>query len=380
MCSSTFYANLFELQNYNAFGWLFFPLGIWGLYTGHYSVAALGWLLCSFGGFTAWFTGGALSFSLAMYTMTWAPLWALVPSILKMSLHFYPLLQKGVLLEQLLSVAKGIGAVKGNKKFKRNSSLTDVINFVYFTLLYGQFFAVYLFMGNAFDIVFASMLILFGLNTLKIIRYADPGSIIMPVFTISIVLLINNFSYELLFSWLFLANPVPYFLDFADQKKSIALVPKRKPFRLTPLFEEIENFFSDVKSGERVLFCFENPKGEVGKIFDGYRAILEAGLYCASKKDFHLLPDWYLVFEYNVSDSVKSFWGRSTEDVINNAKEWSAEYIVYYTEDCDELDSLLESTRFELIQTLDWKQLQNIYKNELTVKRENLKWHLLKCK
>jgi len=74
--SATFYANTFEMQNYNAIGWAFFPLGVYGLYTGDWLIAAIGWLLVSFGSFTAVFIAGLLSTIMAVSTFSLTPLYA----------------------------------------------------------------------------------------------------------------------------------------------------------------------------------------------------------------------------------------------------------------------------------------------------------------
>ena len=91
LISSTFFAGAFVFLNYNALGWLFFPLGLWGMETGNYFVAGLAWLGASFGSLTVVFIASYLSLISAIRLESFAPLLALVPALLKLSTHFFHL-------------------------------------------------------------------------------------------------------------------------------------------------------------------------------------------------------------------------------------------------------------------------------------------------
>jgi len=182
MLSSTFYANMFEMQNYNVIGWVFFPIGVYGLYTGNYEIAAIGWLLTTFGSFTAWFTGSVLTFTYSIGIFSFEPLVYLIPSIMKMILHFIPLIKSGSIFNQLEFIAKGIGIKKTKVKYKRKKSSIYIVSTLYYLILYLQFFALHIFMTSQIEILFITMLILFILNNTQIVRYADPGSLHIPIY------------------------------------------------------------------------------------------------------------------------------------------------------------------------------------------------------
>src|SRR5262249_8318141 len=63
--STTFLASIAR-QNYNVIGWMFFPLGLYGLLTQQWVVAGLAWFAASFGSFTVVFWGAILSLITAM--------------------------------------------------------------------------------------------------------------------------------------------------------------------------------------------------------------------------------------------------------------------------------------------------------------------------
>jgi len=50
--STKFFAGAFVYLNYNAMGWLFFPIGLWGILNEHYWIAGIAWLAASLGSFT----------------------------------------------------------------------------------------------------------------------------------------------------------------------------------------------------------------------------------------------------------------------------------------------------------------------------------------
>ena len=63
LISSYFYAGTFIFLNYNALGWLFMPLGLYGLLIENYWIASFAWIAASLGSFTVVFIAGCFTCS-----------------------------------------------------------------------------------------------------------------------------------------------------------------------------------------------------------------------------------------------------------------------------------------------------------------------------
>ena len=85
--STTFYVNTFALQNYNVLGWIFFPLGLYGIFAKSWVIAAVGWLFASFGSCTVAFIAGIISVVTAVMTLDLAPIFAFIPACLILLAH-----------------------------------------------------------------------------------------------------------------------------------------------------------------------------------------------------------------------------------------------------------------------------------------------------
>ncbi len=379
MLSSTFYANIFEMQNYNAIGWAFFPIGLYGLYTGNYELAAFGWLLTTFGSFTAWFTGGVLSFIYSVTIFSFEPLLWFIPSVLKMTLHFIPLIKKGDLLQHCNKVLIMLGSKKNKVvKYTRKKNQLSLISTAYFTILYLQFIILYFLQSNSVDIFFITMFILFVLNNMQIVRYADPGSLHVPILSVATIMVLNDFSIMLFISYLILINPMALFLDFSDSEKSLDVVPKREPFFIQPLVDEMDTFLQAISKKDRVLFSFENPNGNYGDVFNGQRVNLELALYTASEKEIHLFPDLYLVFQDNTTDDLPNFWGRDLISIGQIVKEWDCQYVLYYSKDKSE--EIFYDKNYRIVSSLNWDSLYKKYYFSISNKLNGISWYLFEVK
>ena len=101
LISTTFYANLFEHQNYNVLGWMFLPAGLFGILTGNYFLAAMAWLGASFGSFTAFYLSVWVALAVALLKLNWIVLLTLCPGLIKIATHFLPLIAKGNLRKSI---------------------------------------------------------------------------------------------------------------------------------------------------------------------------------------------------------------------------------------------------------------------------------------
>lgn len=373
MLSSTFYANMFEMQNYNALGWMFFPIGIYGLYTDNHLISALGWFLVSLGSFTAFFIAGFLSLVFALYKISFLPVLAIIPAGIKISSHFFPLLKD---TSSIVNLLKLIGATKKSVKYKRSFNRFLSIRLVFFLGLYVQFIITLYTTAEKFDVLFISLIILYILNESLIFRFADPQSIHISVMSITTVLVLLYFNPYLLISFLVMLNPPAIFLDFTT--KSLVVPPKRKPFKVRDVLDKIYGFLKVEKT--RVLFCFDNPEGQYGKIFDGYGPILEAFIYVANKKNIHIFPDWYFVMKYNYPGAPEC-WGRDVDKVLFNVKRWDVRYIIMYERAGENILSKF-SEHFELISSLSYSDLFSEVEDVFTERlfRDQIKFYLLRLK
>ena len=375
MLSSTFYANMFEMQNYNALGWMFFPIGIYGLYTDNYFISALGWFLVSLGSFTAFFIAGVLSFVFALYKASFLPIIAIIPASIKISFHFFPLL-KDTNISSIFNTLKLIGSTKKKVKYKRTFVKPVLVRLIFFLVLYFQFIITLYITAGKISILFISLIILYILNESLIFRFADPQSIHMSIMSIATPLVFLYFNPYLLISFLILLNPPAIFLIFTT--RSLVVPPKRKPFKIKEVLDKIYEFLKIEKT--KVLFCFDDPKGRYEKIFDGYRVILEAFIYVANKKNIHLFPDWYFVWKYNYPGAPEC-WGRDIDKVLFNVKKWKVRYIIIYEKKGEDiLPKFLK--HFKLISSLSYSDLFSKVEDILTEKlfRDKTKFYLLKYK
>ncbi len=351
LISTTFYANTFSLQNYNVLGWLFFPLALYGLMTEQWWIAAIGWLLISFGSITIVFIGGILSLAIAIHNIQIAPLLAILPAGLKTLTHFWPNLTQGNILTTSINVLKGIGSTGKNTKYKRQSGQGMTITRWYYALLYIQFGIAVTWTGQETYLFWIGIAIYFINSTYA--RFADEQSMYMMMLSLATAILIQNGNIFLLPSYWLLVSPAPLLAGFPSMKV-LDVVPRLKPFTIKPLLNAMEYFLKPVQKDKRVLMIFDNPDNQYEKVFDGYRVNLELPLYIATYKKVHFMPDWWGVFEVNYEDAPE-FWGRNVEDVFRNIEQWKADYVVVYQDNDTELDKKWLDAGFEPLTKFCWK-------------------------
>lgn len=375
--SSTFYL-LLDNQNYNVVGWLFFPIALYALHIGNWWLAALAWLLVSFGSFTGVFFGGLFSIIASCYSFNLYPIFAIFPAILKISTHFIPLISSGKLINSLHVRANAIGLNKIKSKYRRKINLfspTIFNNFVYLLFLSVSIYV------NSLSLLICFMIatvILSVLNSMSIFRFADIQSYNILMLSTASAILLSNFSWIVFLAYLILCNPPSLFLSFSGKKK-VDSVPQRKPFHIQPLLNEIESFFSNIKKNKTILLCFDQPFGKYEKIFGGYRVILEAPFYIASKNEFRIFPDWNAVQITNFRGA-PDFWGRSVTDVKRQLETWNADYAVIYQECGTEIDSKWEKAGFKILSFFSWAIFEDEFGDSPPYAGPTPDWWLLRYK
>ena len=355
LISTTFYSNTFVMQNYNALGWLFMPIGLYGWASGNWVLATLAWVGASFGSFTVVFLACILSVVSSLQAWSIMPIVSVFPAGLKLLTHFFPFLSKGNIWESIQATAKGLGLTKQNAKYIRKDMHFNINRF-YYLAIYGQFVVMFWILNNTIPVLMLSALGIWIINS-RFARFADEQSMYMLVLSVAVATMMQTGSQGivLLISFWILASPVPFLVGLPG--KALTTVPKYKPFRVKPILQDMEDFLKPVSKGQRVLMAFDDLHEDYGKIFDGYRTLLEAPLYVAACKEIHFMPDWWGVFELNY-EGAPDFWGREVEDVERQIKAWKADYVVIYQESGTELSEKWEAAGFRSLSHFSWAKYE----------------------
>jgi hypothetical protein len=381
LISTTFYGNLFDFQNYNVLGWLFFPVGLFGILTGNYFIASAAWLVVSFGSFTVFYFACWVALFVALFQWNWLVLFTIIPGLIKIATHFAPLLATGNLRGSINSIAKAIG-VRGKAKYKRKLKL-GFWELYFFGLWATCCVAIYLWSPPVLHLTALQQACLVGLAPFfwllnsSISRFADHQSLYMLFLSVSTaVMMVQNHIALLPFYWIAI-SPHPVWLKFSSEQGVFDIVPKRKPFLIRPLIDAAESFLEPVPSGARILFAWNDPRGQYHSVFDGYRVLFELPLYVAARRKIHLFPDWYAVFETNYEGS-PDFWGREVEQVIANIKKWKADFVIVYQEPSSQLHPKWEKHGFKRLSTFSWKTLEPYLRGQRPFIGDWVDWWLLK--
>jgi hypothetical protein len=349
--STTFYANIFVFQNYNALGWIFFPIGIYGLLNENWTISLLAWLGASFASTTVVFLAGITSLILSIHTNEFAPILTLVPSILKLSTHFWPNLLEKNIIQTITSTAKSLGLLRPKSKY--NMKLTFSIDHLYYIILYSQFILTILLGTNQFPLLTFTGLVTFLVNS-RFFRFADPQSIHMFMMSLSIVEALKSNTLWILPSYWLLISPLPLLLRMPAERTVYDVVPRLRPFSVETLFNRLSEFIKPVNSGSRVLMLFNDPKNEFGRLFDGYRILVSPLQYIASLNNILIMPDYWAINEMDYQGA-KGFWGRDPKSGIENLRLWNADFLITYTLNGSSPDPEWNKNGFSIIGCFNWE-------------------------
>lgn len=380
--SSYFYGGAFVFLNYNALGWVFMPLGLFGLITQNYWIAGMAWLAASLGSLTVVFIAGWLSLVIAALNQTIWPLLVILPAIIKLATHFFFVKN---LKESLWRVMTLIGlnrVTNSNVKYAypKNGNLFT-INSIYFIATWSCFSCILYIYGNVeLSILNATIIILWIINS-SIGRFADEQSLYMAVFSIATFSVLLNPSFWLFISYWLGISPIPLLLGSGSSSSSYLKAKSYVPFHIHPLVECAKNMLAGVPENSRILLVLDNPNGQYDKIFDGYRTNYELIFYAGNLKKILVFPDWWAISENNTADAPE-FWGREPEEVITNIIYWRAEYVLIYQNSNTELETKWVEAGFIEISHLDWGDLKKEYMDGEICWPNNQpdpKWFLLKA-
>lgn len=376
LCSTSFYGNMFVLQNYNAAGWLFFPVAVFGLLTGQWFLAGVAWILASFGSITVVFTGGLLCLGLSVWSLDPWPLLTVIPAGLKVMTHLLPVFsQKMTVKNALLDIMKAIGMTGKNVRYKRVASKRIGISESYMIILYLQFLAADFVLRPGLNELYILGIGIFILNA-TIVRFADFQSVLIMMLTLSVATVLTSSDPLILpFFWLVI-SPLPVLAGINKDKIDFDIVTKAEPFEVSTLLDDMSAFLSPVEPGKRVLMAFDDPHDVYDNLFDGYRSILEVPLYVAAQRGIHFMPDWWAIFELN-QKGAPDFWGRDVASVSKNIAYWKADFVVIYQETGTPLAGEWVQNGFQEIGILSWAKYGREFRGMPPFQGETPDWFLL---
>jgi hypothetical protein len=351
--SSTAFAMAFTRQNYNILGWLWLPLALQAVLTGSWVLAALSFFAAALASITMVFAALPLLVVQAVQTGSWMPLVVLLPSLAKLALHLEPAWSTGAGAAALGNMARMIGAVSVGIKYRRTSKGLRPFT-VYFIFMYAVGCAL-LWQALGPPVLPLAAFVLFVVNQ-ALVRFADEQSVILLFVSVVAAHVLQSPPSPL--AWVALcvvANPLPVFLGLCAYERDRTLVRTRtrRPYDHAPLQAALERFLEPVAPGSRVLFAFDDPCDTYERIFDGYHLLLELPVWVASSRGVHLCPDWHAIAETNYAGA-PSWWGRSPDEVRENARRLGASHAIVYVDSGEPLGASWAERGFEVAACLDW--------------------------
>lgn len=370
--STLFYYNAFFYQNYNAAGWIFFPVALFFLTQGNWIGFGLCAVFIALGSFTAVFCLGLLSGIYMLVAGTWAVIPALVPAGLVSAYGLLVLLRNGDFWQTIISIGQGIGFIKTGKKRLKYARPWFFI--VYIAGLQVLFCACHFAIHGSAPVLSLIALGIFGLNFL-VARFADTQSLFIVMMSTCLADTLMDPTYVMLAPLWLALSPLPKYIGFYTPSGKVFSLPDTyAPFEVRGILEDFRDLFSDVKTKQRVMMVFEDPGTDFGKLFDGYRTLIELPSYIATEKDFHFMPDFHLVFQ---GEEQEHYLGRSEEAVIHNIQHWSPDFVLVYSDSGCAPEPFWESRGFVIKHTLDFSQYEPMWQDDRPYNAPTPAWHLL---
>lgn len=381
LLSTLFYAGAFVFLNYNAFGWLFVPVGLFGLLTENYFLAAIAWLGASLGSLTVVFIASWIALALAISIETIGPLLTLVPAAVKLFSHLLFTENKKV---SLLRVAKAIGfsgSSNETAKYNRKGSQSKLdLPTMYFTVIWSLFLLGLFLTQATTEAALVGTVLLLGIINRTVVRFADPQSLYMGMFSVATACLILNPNIWLLVIYWIGVSPLPALVGSGSKSGTLTRPVAFRPFEVGRLVDRCTKFLESIPTNSRILLSLSDPKGDYNAVFDGYRVTHELLYYTANRQRVLVFPDWWAIFENN-KPLDPGFWGESPSEVSKNLNFWNGDHVVVRQESGSFLEPTWVDRGFTLIACLDWATIVEEDMNGETCwgDRPTPKWFLLKA-
>ncbi len=373
--SSTFFQQAFTAQNYNVLGWVFFPLGIYGLLTGDLALTFFAWFGAALFSVTTLAVAAVFTFAACIWKADLFPLISLIPGLVVMLVQFVLSLDFANLRDNIRNILQRIGVSEKKNAYKRTTSKGLQTGIFYFLIFLLAALACFYFQSGSLPWQGLAALLVVLVNTF-LFRFADPQSIQVMLMTIGFSITLENPTIlQDIFYWLLIAPPA--FIFYGTQKmKDVVIMPERKLKSIEPILRGMQDFLAPVNSGEKVLFAFDDPAGIYENLFDGYRWLLEVPAYIATKRKFLFLPTWWTVFE-SMAQKSPEFWGRSVKDVQRHSADLKMDYVIIYQEENENLEPEWAANGFRLLQKFSWKEHADLLDQEKVLLKEPPVWFLL---
>lgn len=370
--STLFYYNAFFFQNYNALGWIAFPLCLFFLSHGMWIGFGLCAVAVAMGSFTAIFCLSLLSGVYMLLTGAWMIIPALVPAGLVSSYGLLVLFKSGDFWQAIVSIGQGIGFIKTGKKRLKYAKPWFFMGYI--AGLQILFCACHVFLHGSAPIFSLIAVFIFGLNFL-VARFADTQSLFIVMMSACLADTLAEPSYLMLLPLWLALSPVPKNIGFSASPGQRFSVPDvYRPFHMRGLLDDFRAFFSDVQPGQRVMMVFDDPGTDFGKLFDGYRTLIELPSFIATEKDFHFMPDFHLVF---LGEGRRHYLGQELAAVQDNIDHWKPDYVLVYSTAPGKPDPHWEAQGFTVTQTMDFTAYEDMWRDDRPYNAPTPIWWLL---
>jgi len=325
--STLFFAAFIEIQNYNILGWMLYPLFLTNLISGDYLVLSVVLFTISLSSFTAFFIAIILVLVNFFFTLDYLLLLALIPGAIKWVIPIVISMKDGAL-------SKMLGAIGGHEKVKYSRSIHKKISMPKFYILGIQFVFVSFFIFSYGLYSLSGLLVcivgLFIISEL-FVRFSDQQSFYLAYLSVSVFVLLELKNLDALVMMLYVFSIYPVYrllLNVSVRGNGMIAPSARKPFNARETIERIKKLFDDIPKDSKLLIAYNNPQGEYGNIFNGYRIFNEPIQYAATLKNICLFPDWYMIFENNKENDDESFWIKGEKDAKNYMVKNDINYIL----------------------------------------------------
>ncbi len=367
-------------MNYNALGWIFFPLFLFSLLNNSILLLSASMILIILGSFTVGFISGILWFVILVSNFSIELLLAPIPMLIIISFRLVGLFADKESLKDAKVILEwiGLGGKKTKLRYKRTSSNKLTIEKIYYLLLCFQFIlAEYIFTNNL-NILFLTITGLYFLNA-TYLRFADRQSSLLACVFVATASILNNYNPYLLISYLLLINPLPGTI-LLDNPNKIDMVPKMFLFDIGPIYEGLKNFLSPIPKNNRFYVAYDNPNDVYEDLFLNYPKVQlnEAVSYIATQEEIHYFSDFWTIFTTNY-EGAPDLWGRDKVSIQKNSNDWNIDYVAILQNENEEFDSK-SIDYMDYIHSFDWRDYSQIFGDAGIYKNEMLIYHLYKVR
>ena len=371
--SMTFY-QAFLYQNYNILGWMLFPIFFSALYHTQFGLLTLITAIMACVSLTSVIFASVFVLFSFFKTQNIICLLSFIPAGVICILPLFSLFKQGILLGTLKIYSSNLGAVKLTKNSYNRTPIKwyeTILRISYYLL----FAVCYLFFTDEYPFFTLIAIFLFIINQ-HISRIADIQSILIVVTSAMVTDFLIAPNQYMLAPLIISLNPmIGITHNNIKGERVYGWSTPMKPFDLGPIKRKVEEFLIPVQKGQRVFIAFDDPKGDYDKIFDGYRNLIEIFSVVATQKDFHIFPDWHLIFMHGEQ---RQFWGRKPKEVSQIMNNWEADYVIIYETGQYDVHPQWDNSGFQICNELNWKLLESEMAGDYPYSNNHPKMYLLK--